>query len=67
MAKQTEVKKKPESKSDAVVRAETEARAEKLFQEAVRNLNKNALASVKEAQKTALSRKGPQNPRPEID
>jgi len=51
MSKQTQIKKKPESESDAAVRAETEARAEKLFGMALRNLNKNALASVKEAKK----------------
>jgi len=50
MAKQTEVKKKPESESFAVW-------AERMGQMAVRNLNKNAKASAKEA-KSGKSRFG---------
>jgi hypothetical protein len=38
-------------KSESEVRAESEARADELLGMALRNLNKNALASAKEAKK----------------
>jgi hypothetical protein len=54
MAKQTDGGKK---KSESEVRAETEARADQLFGMALRNLNKNALASVKKPKASAKAKK----------